>query len=324
MSALAGGSTPPLPPTPKTKTKGLPTLDKLTGELQQHRIVGESFWSIATLKTSEGTVSMTGKLLGAHVGDSIEVEGDWDRHPKYGKQFKVRTCRVVVPQTDNGVIAWLSMRLPNVGKGRAVALLAHFGGATKLWAALEKDPARLAEVSGITPDRVEAIASAYKNFREERDRMIRFRSWGMTENQVAKMLAAWGDDAETRLRKDPYELAEVVAGFGFLRADAIAQRMGIPLDNVGRVECGLRYTMAEATGAGHCYVSTGKLVAIAAQKVLRIDGDIVAKHLGIMKGRGEFVQHGKRTYTRHLNHHEQRCADRIRALLRQRDAQGIE
>lgn len=294
-------------------------MDTIAGELIQHRIVGEDFWSLATVRTDDGPVPAVGKLLGVQIGDSVELDGEWSTHKKFGRQFRVSASRVTVPQTDNGVISWLAMRLPNVGAARARAMLDHFGGAHRLWRIIEHDAARLAEVDGVTPERVASIVDAYHKFREERDRMIRFRSWGMTENQIAKMLAKWGPSAEDRLRENPYQLADLVDGFGFLKSDAIAQRMGIPKDSVGRIECGLRHTMRQATGHGHCYVATGKLVSIAAEKVLRIDGDLVARHLGMMRKRGEFVQHGARTFTRALNRDEKRCADMIRALLEQRE-----
>lgn len=299
------------------------TVETITGELIQHRIVGDDFWSIATVRASDGTVPVVGKLLGVQVGDTIEIEGQWNEHPRFGHQFKVSVCRVAIPQTDNGAIAWLAMRLPGIGGGRARVLLDHFGSAAGLWEAIEQTPERLAEVKGITSKRAHEIAAAYEHFREERDRMIRFRAWGMTENQVARMLAVWKDSqgdpwgalAERNLRANPYALADLVDGFGFLRADAIAQRMGVPLDSVGRIECGLKHTMKQATGSGHCYVPTGKLVNIAADKVLRLAPSIVAKHLAIMKERGAFVQHGGRVFTARLNAHERTCADRIRALL---------
>ena len=292
----------------------------LTGELIAHRVVTEDFWSIATIKTKEeGAIAATGKLLGAQLGDTVEVTGDWHEHKTFGRQFKVRECIVTIPQTDNGVIAWLSSRLPNVGASRARDMLDHFGGAEALWAVIERDPRRLTEVKGVTEERADLIVEAYARFHHDRDRMIRFRRWGMTEYQIAKMLAQWGDDAENRLRSNPYELATFVDSFGFLRADAIAQRMGVPKDAIPRIECGLRHTMEQAAGHGHCYVATGKLVAIAAEKVLRIDGDVVALELHKMRKRGEFVQHGKRTFARYLNEAERRCADAIRALLAQRE-----
>lgn len=295
-------------------------MDQIIGELIAHRVVGENFWSIATIKTTTETVAAVGKLLGAELGDSIEVEGEWNDNPKYGRQFKVKTCRVVVPQSDNGVISWLSMRLPNIGRGRARTLLDHFGGADKLWHAVEETPERLTEVKGITEERSAEIVDAYVRFRSERDRMIRFRRWGLTEYQISRMLTAWGDEAETMLRENPYALAEHVDGFGFLRADAIAQRMGVPRDAVPRIQCGLHHAMTQAAGHGHCYVSTGKLVKLSAEKILRLDSAMVAAELAKMRKRGDLVQHGKRTFSRALDRHERRCADSIRAFLATRKA----
>lgn len=296
--------------------------ETVSGELVSHRVVGEDFWSIAKVRTKEhGEITAVGKLLGAELGDTIELEGIWDHHKTFGKQFRVRECMVLLPRSDNGVIAWLSSRLKHVGKSRAEEMLKHFGGAEGLWKAIEDTPERLTEIKGISAERVDEIVEAYQRFRADRDRIIRFKRWGMTDNQIAKVIAKWGDEAEARMRANPYELAYFVDGFGFIKADAIAQRMGVPLDASPRIQCGLTHTMKQAAGHGHCYVASGKLVRIAADKVLRIDGDIVAKELAIMKKSGALVQHGARTFMRYLNEHERICADRIRAFLAQRKAE---
>lgn len=293
--------------------------DTITGELVAHRVVGADFWSIATIKTrDQGSVAATGKLLGAEIGDTVEVEGIWNDSKKYGRQFKVRDCIVLLPNTDNGVVAWLSGRLKNIGRSRAEEMLAHFGGAESLWDVIENAPARLVEVKGITSERVDEIVESYAKFRHDRDRIIRFKRWGMTDNQIAKVIAKWADESEAKMRENPYALADFVDGFGFIKADKIAQRMGVPRDSESRIRCGLRHTMKQAEGHGHCYMPSGKLVKMAADKVLRIDGKLVAKELAIMKKSGELVQHGKRTFTRHLDKHEAICAERIAALLAQR------
>lgn len=296
--------------------------EKLVGELTAHRVAGENFWSIAKIRTKDqGEVTAVGKLLGAELGDTVEIEGFWDIHKSFGKQFHVRDCIVVLPQSDNGVIAWISGRLKHVGRQRAEEMLAHFGGAEALWDVIEKTPERLVEINGITEKRVAEIVDAYQRFRAERDRMIRFKRWGMTDHQISKVISKWGDESEERMKANPYELADFVDGFGFIKADMIAQRMGVPKDASPRVQCGLMHAMKQAAGHGNCYVPSGKLVTIASEKVLRIDGKIVAKELAIMKKAGALVQHGKRTFMRHLNDHEQICADRIRALLSQRKVQ---
>lgn len=292
----------------------------MTGELTAHRVVGDDFFSIAKVRTTDGPATLVGKLLGASIGDTIRVNGMWSTHKSYGPQFRVRDCVVLMPNTDNGVIAWMAGRLKHLGKARASEMLLHFGGAGAVWDAIENTPARLCEVSGITPKRADEIVDAYARFVHDRDRMIQFKRWGLTDHQISKVVAKWGDESEMRMRKNPYELARYVDGFGFIKADAVAQRMGVPLDAPPRIRCGLMHTMEQAAGHGHVYVPSGKLVKMAADSTLRIDSALVAKELKIMRKSGELVQRGKHTFTRALNAFEQVCADRIIALLGQRVA----
>lgn len=262
---------------------------QITGELVSHRVVGDDFWSIASLKASDGSiVAVTGKLLGVAIGDTIELSGAMVEHARFGPQLKARECRVLVPQTTAGVIAWLSSggRFPGIGPARAAELLEHFDGPGYLWRAIEKTPMRLAEVKGITEETADLVHRNYLRFVGDRDRMIKFRSWGMTENQIARMLKVWGDKSEENLRANPYSLAEVVDGFGFLRSDNIAQRMGMPLDSPARIRAGLKHTMLDAQGHGHCYVSRGKLVALASERVLRVASSLVETQLRAMEKDG--------------------------------------
>lgn len=297
--------------------------ETIVGLLEAHRIVGGDFFAIATLKTSAGAVPCVGKFVGATLGDSIEADGFWNEHPTFGKQFKVSRVRVTVPQSDNGVVLWLVSRLPNIGEGRARAMLAHFNGVDGLWDAIENSPERLSEVKGITSARAQEISVAYSEARHDRDAMIKLRRWGLTDYQIANALKAWSTAQKSvdEIGANPYAMIDHVSGIGFLRADAIAQRMGVKPDDVARIRAGVSYTMTQATGHGHVYVATGKLVAMSADKVLRVDAELVAAQVAQMKKAGRFVQHGTRTFARYLNNAEQRCADKLRALLAMREAE---
>ncbi len=290
----------------------------MTGELIALRVVGDDIWAIGNVRTDDGTITAVGKFLGAKVGDTVELDGHWDTHPRYGPQYKFKTCRVSLPKTDVGVVLWMASRLPNLGEKRAREMLEHFGSAELLWSVIEYDPERLAEIKGITVERAEEIAVVYADFLHERDRMILFRTWGLTENQIGRVLTAWGKDSEERIKSNPYSLAEVVDGFGFLRADKVARRMGIAHDSAHRVQAGIAHTLGVAVGYGNCYMPTGKLVNLAATKVLKLPEELVAKHVKIMRKRGDYVQRGARTFPRRLDRQEEHCADIIAELLHTR------
>ena len=314
-------------------------MDSIEGLLVSHRVVGDDFWSVATVQTPDGdSVGVTGKLLGVQVGDSVRCDGTFTDHPRFGRQLKVKSCTVTVPQTNHGVIAWLSggSRFAGIGEKTAERMVDHFGGPKKLWAIIENEHERLSEVNGITKARADEIRDRYVRFAHDRDRMIKFRSWGMTENQIAKMLKAWGDQSEERLRDNPYQLAELISGFGFLRSDAIAQRMGIPLDSPSRIRCGLTHTMKQAQGHGHCYVPHGKLLNMATTKVLRLDAQksIVEAEIRLMRKSGDLVfrqvaKSGSTSgetvdavFSPEIDAAEKKCAEGIAALLEEDERQG--
>lgn len=241
-------------------------LDTLIGEILDTRILGGDFFGRATVKPLNGgaRVTVVGKLLGVGPGDTVEVTGVYTRHERFGEQFKLTTIRATSPKDAAGVVGWMSSRLPNLGKTRALALVERFG-IDGIWTVIEREPQRLLEVAGITPARADEIVAAYNAHRHERDRMVTFKGWGLTDGQIARVLEQWGMRAEERIRENPYELAEHVHGFGFARADVVARKMGLALDAPARVRAGLLHVLGEACERGHTFLWTPALIKMTAK-----------------------------------------------------------
>lgn len=247
--------------------------ETIRGEVLETRICGNEFWGITKIRRSSGPrVSVVGKILGYQPGDTIEVDGIWDHHPRWGKQFKALEVRTVSPMDASGVCAWLASYVPHVGRARAVELVDRFG-VPGIWEVIEHAPEKLLEVKGLTEDRVEAIVKAYREHRLERDRMVRFKGWGLTDAQIARVLASWGDEAEEKLTEDPYQLI-ALHGVGFRTADAIALRMRVPRTSEGRIRAGAAYVLEQAAISGHVYMPGGKLVAMTAKLLEVTEGDV--------------------------------------------------
>ena len=164
---------------------------------------------------------------------------------------------------------------------------------------------------------IDEIVGAYAEEREDRDRQIRFRNWGFTDGQIKRVLEKWGDKAEKQLREDPYELAKEVPGFGFLRADQIARRMGLAPDSPARVRAALRYTLeSAATDAGHVYLTTGMLVSAVRTRLLPgIDPALIRSGLAALVRIGDVVDRQGWLYLSKLDRAEGLVADAIIALL---------
>lgn len=285
-------------------------MDKIKGELIDFRVRGGDFWGTGVVRAQHdgGDVTVVGKMLGASVGDTVELEGSWSDHPKYGRQFKLQSCQVVLPADTAGVVGWLSSKLPQISRRRAERLVEQYG-VEGLWRVLDAaDVNALCAVEGITPRRADEIVAAYQAHRAERDRLVRFKQWGLTDGQLARVIAEWGDDAEERLTQNPYDLIECVPLFGWMRADQVAMRMGIARNAPPRLAAGLMHAMGEASASGHVYVAQGKLVALVAKKVCGVDEGLVRDALDGLLVRGRLFQLAQNIYLPKLAKAEGRLA----------------
>lgn len=290
-------------------------------EVESLRVVGGDFFTIAVCIHAQGDGEKfiaAGRMFGVQAGSTLELKGRWVDHPKHGRQFKVTSLDVVLSDSTTGVVRWLAERMPGIGRGRATKLVERFG-VPGVWDVIEKEPHRLAEIDGVALATVTKIVEAYKAERADRERMVRFKDLGLTDSQVSRIIERWGDDAEQRMRDNPYALAEEIHGFGFKRADEIARRMGLPLDAPARLRAGLAYMLGEARQQGHVFVVAGKLVAMTAIDCLGIAPQPVWLQLYELVKEERLVRHGSddapgkwRVYTVELDDAEETVADFVR------------
>ncbi|MEN9934017.1 MAG: hypothetical protein RLZZ387_596 [Chloroflexota bacterium] len=219
-------------------------------------------------------VTIVGKLLGAQVGESVELEGRWVDHPEHGRQFEVERYRTVLPATVEGIRRYLGSGLiKGVGPVTARRIVDTFGAETL--DVIDHTPERLREVPGLGPKRVARIARAWEEQQQIKAIMIFLQELQIAPGLAVRIYKQYGDQALAVVRETPYRLADDVYGIGFLTADRIAQSVGIPHDSPQRVGAGLRYALSQAADDGHCFLPWDELVG-QATKLLEVPGADVA------------------------------------------------
>lgn len=288
--------------------------ERISGQVTWIRLF-DSGWGILHVRAGSGDTEtkVTGTPLGVKLGDTIEATGRWDDHPRFGRQFKAQSIRTVIPSDSAGAIGWIASHMPGIGRKRAAQLVAAHG-LPKIWEVLA-DPAELAELPGINARRAETIAAEYAEKQSGREEAVELRGWGLTDGQINTVRNAWGRDAIKKLRADPYLLIEEVRGFGFKRADAVAQRMGLAADHPSRIDAAILHLLTEAEGAGHCYVPNGKLLRMACALLGGLSIEVVGPRLKhVCDGeRGSRV--GSKIYRASTMAAEQRIAAKVRRML---------
>lgn len=280
----------------------------IIGELAAWRAIRDG-WGFGELRAGKERIAFTGSLVGVRLGDTVEACGVWVEHPKFGRQLKVKTCTpAALERSTAGLVPWLASTLPDVGEERARQMVERFGD--QLWDVILMQHERLTEVPGITSKRADAIREAYMRHVADRDDMIRLRGWGLTDSQIARCVEQWGELDETvrRIQSNPYELTSTVHGFGFKRADAVAQRAGVKLDAPERLRAGVEFVVDEAGGEGHCYLSGAALQRMAAE-LLGVPAKLIGAAIkAAAEPGGRLVRRDWRVYPVRLDRAEAACA----------------
>jgi exodeoxyribonuclease V alpha subunit len=205
------------------------------------------------------------------------LTGEWVYNKKFGEQFKVDSYEVTAPSTVHGIKKYLGSGLvKGIGPLMAERIVDQFGLDTL--EVIEKRPERLSEVGGIGPKRIALITKAWEEQREVKGIMIFLQGHGVSAAYSAKIYKQYGPHSIEKVKENPYRLARDVHGIGFLRADQIAQHLGIDRNSLLRATAGLLYVLSELTEEGHVYYPQKELIH-KAREMLKVDPEIVSKAL---------------------------------------------
>lgn len=243
--------------------KSEPGTASITGEVEQVVFVSpDSDFVVARIAVPEEKASITvrGPLAGIEPGQGVRLQGTWERHPRYGRQFRATAGETFVPVTEDGIRRYLgSGAFPGLAEKMAERIVDHFGADTL--AILEKEPERLSEVKGIGKKTIRKLSRAWREQARTRAAMLFFQSHGISLALSRRIFNHYGADAVRRVRADPYALAEDIDGIGFQTADRIARQMGLAEDSPQRVTAALIHILKQQAEAGHVFEAADALTA---------------------------------------------------------------
>ncbi|MGN0881991.1 SF1B family DNA helicase RecD2 [Cloacibacillus porcorum] len=197
-------------------------------------------------------------------GEMLTLEGRWEENAKYGMQFHIYKCESTLPATVTGIEKFLGSGLiRGIGPAMAKKIVDKFGEETI--PILDDEPARLAEIKGISENKAETIAESWREQREIREVMVFLQSYGIGTGYAMRIFRQYGAGTVAVLKDNPYRMAIDIPGIGFTIADRIAQKLGISSDSPMRVRAGVQHVLNQLIAEGHVYAPAEILAAHSAQ-----------------------------------------------------------
>ena len=207
---------------------------------------------------------VTGNSFAVSEGVLLDVQGSWQQHEKYGRQFSAVSWMEIRPESIEGIMKYLaSGKIKGIGKRFAKAIVDRFGHQT--FEIIEFFPDRLAEIPRFGKDRAKRASQFIKQQSLERDVMVFLSSYGISGVFVKKIIKVFGYGAVQAVKDNPYCLIEKIDGISFKSADKIAKAMGYADDDPRRLQAGVLFVMSELVHQGDCYILLDQLLKSAGE-----------------------------------------------------------
>lgn len=217
------------------------------------------------------TVTLNG--IAPLIGQLLEIEGEWVKHPKFGQQFKATTYKTVAPTEISGIEKFLASGAINgIGPAMAKKIIAEFG--EKTLEIIAKSPNELLKVPGIGKKTAEKISTSYLEQSELTEIIVWLENHGISNTYAGKIFAKYGSFAIDIMEKDIYRLFQDIEGIGFLTADKLAFNLGIQREDKRRIISGIDYALMQLCNNGHCCIPEMALVDKTA-KILQVNNQII-------------------------------------------------
>ena len=279
----------------------------------------ENGYTVARLQVEGSTAynnrlaTIVGEMLSINPGETVVLEGEWTTHKQYGSQFKIESYQTVYPSTVEGMRRYLGSGLiKGIGPVTAKRIVNHFG--KEALDVIESDPERLVEVEGLGAKRAKWIIDAWEDQREIHNVMLFLQSHEVGTGYAVKIWKRYGHEAVELIQENPYRLSVDVWGIGFLTADRIAQKMGIPAHSNRRIQAGILHVLNEAADKeGHVFLPEDALIESCAE-ALEVPIDAIAPCVAQLLSEESIVVDDERVYLPHLYYAEQGAATRCYQL----------
>jgi len=262
-----------------------------------------------TLCACVGTTNMV-----LRKGMNAAFEGNWTTHKRFGRQFRFEACEIVRPTTLDGITQLLESGLiHNIGAVRARLIVDTFGLETMN--ILDNNPDRLAEVQGIGSKTLKKIKESWAGQRYVRDLVLFLQEYDISPGMINRIYKAYGTESKKRICENPYSLIEDVWGIGFVKADAIAVKMGFDAQSYKRIKAGLAYALQEAASDGHTYLPRADLETAAAE-LLNVGAEHITYTLDHCVSNEFFICEDGCVYLPYLYKAEKEVAQRLSAKIK--------
>ena len=249
----------------------------------------ENGYAVLRLNVGGGqAVTVVGTIPLPAAGERLMVTGRWSTHNSYGRQFEAEFLERLLPQTSTEILQYLSGRIiKGIGPKTAARIVQRFGDETLT--IMEREPERLAEISGISREKALTIGEEFRLRVGMRQLMEFFTQHQLPAELAVRTYKLYGEQTVELLYDDPYLLMDDGLDAPFGAVDRFAIEIGVSADDPRRVRAGILFELNYNLYTGHTFLPREKLLPATAQ-LLSVEDSAVENALNTLLDQGRLVE----------------------------------
>ncbi|WP_170270050.1 ATP-dependent RecD-like DNA helicase [Heliorestis acidaminivorans] len=270
-------------------------MEQIEGKLVR-TLFQEETYTVVLFKNKKSTITVVGHFLSPQIGLTYALEGEWVEHPKFGKQFRLASYKVVPPTTAKEMEKFLtSSVLKGIGRKITKKLVKAFGSdAIKI---LREEPDKLKDLPDLSEEDINEIMEAYHDFDYGENLFVSLTQYGLESELVYKIFRHYGRTSLAVIEDNPYSLCLDIREINFEKADRIASQLGFPHNDSKRMEGAMLFSLLLSRDEGHVFLPTSTLVNRAIEVLHSSSYYIdIAKEQDISEQLLKTIQDGKINY----------------------------
>ncbi len=289
----------------------------------------QNLYSVVRIRVKETNLNydekeavITGYFPPIHEEEIYTFYGKMKEHPRFGIQFHVDSFQREVPESKDGVIAYLSGSLfKGIGKKIAEAIVDKLG--EKAISKILANPSLLDDIPKLSGEKAKHLYDTLAANQGLEQIMIHLSNLGFGPQLSMKIYQVYKQDAMTIIEQNPYQLVETIEGIGFTRADEIGLQLGIGGSNPSRIKAAILYTLDRScVQDGHSYTEAEELL-ISVKALLEQNQNVtisfeqITEQLIILGEEGKIIGEEKRFYMPSLYFSEKGIVTNIKRIMSQ-------
>lgn len=203
---------------------------------------------------------VTGYFPKIHEQETYIFYGEFKEHPKFGLQFHTNHFRKDIPQTEQGVITYLSSEMfKGIGKKTAENIVKVLG--ENAISKILNQPSLLDSIPKLPPEKAKMLYDTLMEHQGLEQVMVALNQYGFGPQLSMRIYQAYKEETLGIIQKNPYKLVEDIEGIGFGRADELGYQLGISGNHPDRIKAACLYTLEnESMQTGHVYIPAKDLL----------------------------------------------------------------